>query len=75
MTRVGLASIGRSRGDGAGGWCRPKTLRSLEHYVAKVDGEPRRSAEGGVSYEVYLNDPGSVATNALRTELFAPLAI
>ena len=26
---------------------------------------------GGVSYEVYLNDPGSVATNALRTELFA----
>lgn len=30
---------------------------------------------GGVSYELYLNDPGSVATNALRTELFAPLEI
>ena len=30
-------------------------------------------ASGGVSYELYLNDPTSVASNELRTELFAPL--
>ena len=30
-------------------------------------------ASGGVSYELYLNDPRSVPSNALRTELFAPL--
>ena len=28
---------------------------------------------GGVSYEVYLNDPGSVATDELRTELLVPV--
>ena len=28
---------------------------------------------GSVSYELYLNDPRSVPSNALRTELFAPL--
>jgi AraC family transcriptional regulator len=32
-------------------------------------------ATGGVSYEVYLSDPASVPSIALRTELFAPLQI
>jgi AraC family transcriptional regulator len=32
-------------------------------------------ASGGVSYELYLNDPASVPSNALRTELFTPLQI
>lgn len=32
-------------------------------------------ASQSVSYELYLNDPGSAATEALRTELFAPLEI
>lgn len=32
-------------------------------------------ASSSVSYELYLNDPTSAATDALRTELFAPLEI
>jgi AraC family transcriptional regulator len=32
-------------------------------------------ASKSVSYELYLNDPTSVPSNALRTELFAPLEI
>jgi AraC family transcriptional regulator len=30
-------------------------------------------ASSGVSYEVYLNDPASVPSNGLQTELFVPL--
>ena len=39
---------------------------------AEIDKRGLRST-GAVSYEVYLNDPMSVATTELKTELFAPI--
>lgn len=47
----------------------PKAWTALKQEI-----EARGLRTGGsVSYELYLNDPGSVSTKELRTELFVPL--